>query len=557
MESSRLSFCFPYLSVFWLLCSLPVAVQAQAVLVPTAKKILILHSYHQGYLWTDEIQQGIQEAFERAGVDADFYVEYMDTKRFFSATHLENLRKTYADKYAEGRFSLIIASDDNSFNFLEDHRSTLFPGVPIVFCGVNNLDPDRLKTMSAVTGINERVDMRKTIDLALRLHPETQRIAFVTDRTTTGLKLHQEAIELEPAYAGRVEFLHLGDQAAERVARRLSGLGAQDLVLLTVFFRDSDGQTFEFDQGAKLVVDASLAPVYSLWDFYLGFGVIGGLLTSGYHQGEAAAGLALRILDGERADDIPVLMESPNRYIFDFDALERAGLGERKLPAAAIVRNRPESLLEVYKGHKYKVWMLSALLLLMMVLIVFLVVNANQRRKDKDKLAESNRMLESLARFDHLTQIYNRRVFFEKFQQEWLRHARAKRVISLIMCDIDHFKSFNDSHGHLAGDSALKRVAEVLRTNNRSTDIVARYGGEEFVILLPETGLEGAVAVAEQLRKAIGSLAIKSNASHLTASFGVASLVPERENPMESLVEFADRALYQSKRNGRDRTTAI
>jgi len=159
------------------------------------------------------------------------------------------------------------------------------------------------------------------------------------------------------------------------------------------------------------------------------------------------------------------------------------------------------------------------------------------------------------AMFDYLTGLANRRTFEEAMNREWYRSIRNKHVLSLIVADIDNFKLCNDSHGHATGDQVLKAVAVLLENRiRRGADLVARIGGEEFAIILPNTDLVGAEALAENIRVGIKELAKKDELEipEVTMSFGVASLLPDDSNDAGSLFSYADEALYQAKRKGKD-----
>ncbi len=160
---------------------------------------------------------------------------------------------------------------------------------------------------------------------------------------------------------------------------------------------------------------------------------------------------------------------------------------------------------------------------------------------------------ESLARVDGLTGVLSRTAFEEVMNREIERARRYGEKLSLILFDIDNFKSINDSYGHLFGDKVLRKVADTVRMNLRSTDLVARWGGEEFVILLPRTAREEAVTVAEKLRKSVQNLGLGNKVS-ITASFGVAELRDGDDSVR--LILKADKALYSAKRNGKNRVEA-
>lgn len=174
------------------------------------------------------------------------------------------------------------------------------------------------------------------------------------------------------------------------------------------------------------------------------------------------------------------------------------------------------------------------------------------------QLEEANQNLQRLAYVDGLTQVVNRRRFDECLYQEWRRLAREKAPLSLIMCDVDFFKLYNDTYGHQAGDKCLQQIAHAIScTVKRSADLVARYGGEEFAVILPNTQAEGAVGLAEEIRARIKNLSIIHKNSqvskYVTLSLGVASTIPEPKSSPARLVAAADRALYQAKAQGRDR----
>jgi len=174
------------------------------------------------------------------------------------------------------------------------------------------------------------------------------------------------------------------------------------------------------------------------------------------------------------------------------------------------------------------------------------------------ELEEKNKILNNLANVDGLTEVYNHRYFQNSLDHEIARSERKDSILSIILCDIDHFKKFNDDYGHQAGDFVLKEFCSVIQSHIRQYDVLARYGGEEFVIILPETTSEDAYSVAEKLREAIENASFDDGNQQysVTASFGIASGRPGVEDEFNKnvLINKADHALYTAKEDGRNRS---
>lgn len=178
------------------------------------------------------------------------------------------------------------------------------------------------------------------------------------------------------------------------------------------------------------------------------------------------------------------------------------------------------------------------------------------------ELKQNRDELVRLARTDGLTGLDNRRTFDDLLQREWRRLARTGEPLSVIMIDVDHFKLYNDTYGHGGGDICLQRVASAAEgALQRPADVVARYGGEEFVALLPETRLDGAIAVAEAIRTAVAGLEIphpsSKTAAHVTLSLGAACTIPHADKDPATILEIADQQLYAAKAEGRNRAKGI
>ncbi|MEL7286212.1 MAG: sensor domain-containing diguanylate cyclase [Pseudomonadota bacterium] len=192
--------------------------------------------------------------------------------------------------------------------------------------------------------------------------------------------------------------------------------------------------------------------------------------------------------------------------------------------------------------------------------VLIMARDISERYLAEQKLEEANLELEKLSFSDSLTQVANRRRFDEQLHTLWYHHIREKLPLTIMLCDIDFFKDYNDCYGHQQGDEALVKVAAVFQqVASRSSDCVARYGGEEFAFILPNTTTEGALKVAQRIHEQIHELAVEHRSSNtsdrLTVSIGFVAYVPHHGDEPEMGVAMADSALYQAKADGRDCTS--
>ncbi len=173
------------------------------------------------------------------------------------------------------------------------------------------------------------------------------------------------------------------------------------------------------------------------------------------------------------------------------------------------------------------------------------------------ELKKMSKQLETASQLDSLTGLYNRKYFLDVYQREWKSAVRSGGMLTLLMADIDYFKEYNDTYGHIEGDSCLTMVTDKLRcVVNRPRDVIVRYGGDEFIIMLPETGIAGAAVLAEKILAGVQGLGLEHSGSQdygkVTVSIGVAEILPKEGLSTDILLRQVDQALYEAKREGRN-----
>ncbi|MCJ7602474.1 MAG: hypothetical protein MUO63_13375, partial [Desulfobulbaceae bacterium] len=221
---------FPVLRVFFW-CLAPIILAADAYAYHPVTHILILNSYHQSMVWEQNMFHAFQDVLELDQYNIEIHVENMDTKRVpYSDQYKQQLFEQYRVKYADTPFRLIIASDNNAFNFMREFRDTLFPGVSVVFCGVNSFDDRMLAGLSGFTGVAEFFDAAATVNIALQIHPETRKVFVVNDYLPTGLAWTRTIKHQLAGFAGRLDIRYAENLSMEELQEQVRALSADAIV---------------------------------------------------------------------------------------------------------------------------------------------------------------------------------------------------------------------------------------------------------------------------------------------------------------------------------------
>ena len=377
------------------LCSFAMACPGQERPTAGRKEILILHSYHAGYNWTDELNRGLRSVLEAQQFEMEIWVEYLDTRRVPSPAHLTQERERLSRKYAGRTLDLIVASDDDAATLLAQPGEPLFAQSPVVFCGVSGMGLVESLPRSRFTGLIEVFQLDTLLNRVLSVLPLTSRIVVVTDNAPSNAAHRKMLIDLgKRRSAPPFEYLDGTRLTFEEILTRLRRLPPDALVIASAFTHDRNGQYLPPMDSGRRIAAASPAPVVSQNTSQLGQGYLIGNANMGYEHGQVAARMALRVLGGEPPEAIEIQNHGALVMLVDYAAMKRFGLSRSSLPAGSQIVNRPRGWTDFYAGNPLLVWGALGFILLQSGIIAALFLNTAKRRKAEVELRSSQAQLQ-------------------------------------------------------------------------------------------------------------------------------------------------------------------
>jgi len=383
----------PFIAGVIVLCCF---INVSAALALENPKVLVLHSYHNGFEWTDSMNSAIGASLQATYPEGDVFVEYMNTKRVPLDIMSPMLRQNYATLFRNAGFNVIITTDNNALDFMLKYGDELFPGVPVVFCGINNFDDYHLSNRHNYTGVREDFDTGATLDIALRFHPGTNTVAMIADVTESSQITLAIARKVTQAKKyGTIRFVELSGLSETALAAELGTLEKGTIILLLSYYRSPEGRVFSVKDGVQLIQKHTQLPVYALWDFYMLPPVIGGKIVTGRLQGNAAGEIAIRILKGEKPAAIPPY-SCPTAYYFNYDALQKFNIPEALIPADSIIAGKPDTF---YAQYKIYIRVGAAFALCLIATILVLLRSIVLQRRNEAALRTSEEKLHDITLF--------------------------------------------------------------------------------------------------------------------------------------------------------------
>lgn len=452
--------------------------------------VLIINSFHPGHFWEDSLQKGIfVNLTSRRDVQIRLYSEYLDYERNSSGSFDAELIGLFRKKYRNVELAAVIAVDDDALDFVISNRRELFNRVPVVFCGVANLEDRIHEDREYYTGILENFSIRRILEAIAVVHPEARHLAVICgDTTSSKIALEQASADLKAAGAV-MDVRMLGALPVQAMAQALKALPRDTVLLNLGYYRTQEGQNLSMDESMQLLRSWTDLPMYSPWESQIGRGVLAGQGEFNTFHADQASRMTLEIIRGSAPEDIPVMQEPSATLFYDYPMLRHYGLDERDLPGFARVVNRPPSY---FARHRDVLIPMFVVLVVLFGVIVLLAYLLRVKQRSESLLRQEKEMMAKQYAFERRSQL-----------------ARRMEVVGRMAGGITH--DVNNILGSIAACARLaleeipasspahEDVRQILSATGRGKDIMAQIRMTDGSRTRAEG--RGAVAVAELLEE--------------------------------------------------------
>ena len=437
--------CLVFLMILIWLLSAPAHAQTQPQVLPAPapKRVLLLYTYGDGLPAYQKATPAFLSVMEAGGINInDLFLEYLDLQRNNNAEYRQKLADLLRYKYAKHQIGLIVTVHTAALNFLLDEGKGLFPDAPIFSYLL--VRPELIEAKNTGRRILLRPqsqDMGGTLEIALKMFPQTRKIVFVTGTASGDRNLEYEAKRAFEPWRDKVEFQYTSDRSVEEILQLVASLPPQSIVIYNNVFSDKTGRTFIPREVGKMVAKAANAPVFCLWDTLIGGGVIGGSLLSFEAEGTYAANVVLDILNGKMLLTKPVTtLPTSKTYMFDCQQLKRWGVNESILPEGSVLVNRVPTMWEQHKGL---VIVGIAVFLAQTMLVIGLLVQRRRKKMAEESLRQKTEELDQFFNVNlDLLCIANTDGYFLRLNPAWERilgytreELMAKRFLEFVHPD--------------------------------------------------------------------------------------------------------------------------
>jgi len=353
------------------------------------RQVLVINSYDPGFPTFERYAKGLNEVF--GSEDVSVAMAYMDSKMFIGEENISSFKERLKYKLSNlNSLDLIITVDDNALNFAIDNQDDMFPGIPIVFWGINDVEFGKEQNKrKGVTGIVEDVSMRDNVELMLKLFPDAETIYTISDITFTAKQDLKKFEELRNEFHKiDLKVLSLEENSYPQLATKLQDLKSTDLILLISTYHDATGASKKFEEGLQFLNRNMECPIFHLWEHGIGQGIFGGKVISHYEQARLAGKIGLQILAGKDINTIPVIdPDNFKFYMFDYNIITKFGIKKSQLPEGSIVINKAPNLWET----NWKIVLLVIITIVLQSLLIVALVLMYRFRKKTLKLVSAQK----------------------------------------------------------------------------------------------------------------------------------------------------------------------
>jgi signal transduction histidine kinase/ActR/RegA family two-component response regulator len=449
------------------------AAQAAATPADTTRRVLVLMSYEQGTVWSDAVIDGFRSVVDDSDLPLDLWIEYLDVNRRSDPAHMAQHLAAMHTRFGDVPFDLVVASDDAAVSLVAEHAETIFAGLPVVACGVNERSILDRFGAGRVTAYIELYDAAFMPRLAQQLRPGTRRFVVITDNTRTGATVH----DLYKQYAATradltFEFLDGRTLPLERIVAAARQTGNGDAILISNFLRDRDQRHYPAYAAVRRIAEAAGAPLFTPVLSTLGQGITVGLDNRGAQHGAWAGRQALRLLSDPRAALSRTVDESPGRVVADVRMLDRWRLARAQLPAGTIFVNETPSF---YREHRGVVLGVAVFATVQFIAIGILATNVRRRRRAEDALRARTEHLErTLA---ELEEARSERLAIEERMRQGERLESMGRLAGGIAHDFNNLLTVIMSYAEIAAQSSTpgseqaEQLDQILLASRSAADL--------------------------------------------------------------------------------------
>lgn len=516
-------------------------------------RVLFLSSYDLSYsIVVDEIN-GLKKVLEEHDITLD--VDFMDTKKIPTEEYDEYI-KNFANNLSlklknNNLYKVIVLGDDAALDFGIKYKEELFKNIPIVFLGINNPIIAKHSVLNNnITGHFENAHLNDNVDIALKMNPNVKEVIGIFDNTPTGIGFYIQFNELKTKFAN-IKFTHINtnNYTKYEFIEKISSLDEDSIILFMYAEEFKDSKILFLNEQINLVAENTKVPIYSYTKNGVGKGFVGGKIVDFEKIGEHVAETVYSIISGKNIEYINLCDELDYPIILDYKVIKKHNLNYKNLEKNIILINKKSTTFNTYKATLIPLIFLVISCFIFTTIISILLIS---ERKHLLNLRKKQDELRYIANHDLLTGLPNRHTAISYFY----KLIKKKEKFSLILIDLDDFKSINDFYSHTCGDFVLSTISKRFKSRlSESRFFICRFGGDEFVLIYSNGYLEEDSSDFSNLISVFAEPIIyKERKLYIQSSIGIVNS-SSKFSGFETYITNADVAMYHSKKNGKNQIT--